>query len=378
MNEQVGVSSHPSASAATARQSHQVLLVVGGLDAAGNALNSVELFDPTVGWKPMNGLFYARANHTATLLPDGSAVILAGGVPTPNFVQATTVETYDTRNGNAYSVGRLAHPRSGHAAALVFGNFVMVTGGSGYEGGFLSSCELYNPQTFVWSQTGSLGVPRLMHTATRLKLENVLVVGGFGPGAEDSAELYTEATSSWMPSAPPKFSRVLHTATLLPDGTVLVVGGIDTQTGKGRTQCEIFDPATGSWREVSSLKGPRFSHTATYLDDGSGSVLVVGGASGTNQALNTAELYQPPPTDTWTPVHPMLFTRAGHTTTFYEGHAMVVGGGGYGTSEIYYLEGDHWEFNGTLNTPRGYHTTNLINEPPNPWAQFAGANRIRS
>jgi hypothetical protein len=51
----------------------ETLLVAGGLDANGNALSSLELFDPSIeDWRSLGDqLFYPRVNHTATLVLDG-------------------------------------------------------------------------------------------------------------------------------------------------------------------------------------------------------------------------------------------------------------------------------------------------------------------
>jgi hypothetical protein len=341
------------------------ILVVGGLDCAHNLLTSLEVFDASapIPWRQLDGPI-ARKGHTATLLPDGSNVIIAGGVISPNVVVATTVERYDVTSGATYSVGRLGQPRVNHAAALVYRDFVLVIGGSNS-----ASCELYNPQTSVWSATGSLNIARELHTATRLQLENVLVVGGTGPtgGWMDSAEVYVEATGSWTQVKSPRFSRLGHSATLLPDGTVLVAGGVDPANLMGRNQCEIFDPVAGSWTDAASLKGARAWHTATSLSDGS--VLVVGGVDGPNHALNTAEIYQPI-VDTWRPIASLHFARVGHTTTLYNGEALVVGGERYGTCQTYDSNNNTWNYVGVLNTHRGYHTANWINQAANPWAHM--------
>src|SRR5207249_4645464 len=41
-------------------------------------------------------------------------------------------------------------------------------GGGGYNGGYLSSAELYDPAVGTWTATGSLGVGRYFHSATLL------------------------------------------------------------------------------------------------------------------------------------------------------------------------------------------------------------------
>jgi hypothetical protein len=67
---------------------------------------------------------------------------------------------------------------------------VLVVGGVDSGGNDLTSAELYDPVTGVWSTTGSLATGRGSHTATLLPNGKVLVSGGYNAGPLASAELY--------------------------------------------------------------------------------------------------------------------------------------------------------------------------------------------
>src|SRR5262245_30568535 len=59
--------------------------------------------------------------------------------------------------------------RVGHTATLLPNGKVLVTGGGSYSFGInLATAELYDPQTHLFSPTGSMSVPRAAHTATLL------------------------------------------------------------------------------------------------------------------------------------------------------------------------------------------------------------------
>ena len=76
-----------AASLATARDSHTAtllgngqVLVAGGFESSGAALNSAELYNPAKGvWSPTGSLATGRYYHTATLLVDGQVLVVGGG-----------------------------------------------------------------------------------------------------------------------------------------------------------------------------------------------------------------------------------------------------------------------------------------------------------
>ena len=111
------------------------------------------------------------------------------------------------------------------------------------------------------------------HTATLLPNGKVLVAGGYNGGALTSAELYDPASGTWTATGSLNTARYDHTATLLPNGKVLVAGGISN--GSDLTSAELYDPASGTWTATGSLNTARYEHTATLLPNGK--VLVAGG-----------------------------------------------------------------------------------------------------
>ncbi|MBX0328149.1 hypothetical protein K2Z83_10710, partial [Oscillochloris sp. ZM17-4] len=295
------------------------VLVVGGYDGSGY-LSSAERYDPTTDrWSPTTGsLATARYRPTATLLPDGT-VLVVGGYGSSGVL--SSAERYDPATGSWSDAGSLASARYWHTATLLASGQVLVVGG--YDGsGYLSSAERYDPASGSWSDAGSLASARDSHTATLLASGQVLVVGGRdGSGTLSSAELYDPASGSWSATGSLASARYVHTATLLPDGTVLVVGGIGS-SGE-LSSAELYDPATGSWSATGSLASARYGHTATLLPDGQ--VLVVGGL-GSSGRLSSAEVYDPA-TGLWSATGSLASARYWHTATLLaSGQVLVVGG----------------------------------------------------
>jgi hypothetical protein len=225
------------------------------------------LIDPS--WVTTGSMSEARYGHTTTLLPSGE-VLVAGGTGSDGSYLGSA-ELYDPATGSWSSTGNLSKKRSDHTATLLPSGKVLVAGGNNTDG-VLSSADLYDPATGTWTPTGSLATKRWGHTATLLPSAKVLVAGGFNQGSLSSAELYDPATGSWSSTGSLATKRSGHTATLLPSGKVLVAGGFPVSLA---AFAELYDPVTGLWSATGSPSTKRSGHTATLLP--SGKVLVAGG-----------------------------------------------------------------------------------------------------
>ncbi len=306
------------------------VLVVGGSN--GDAIASVELYDPTTrSWTVTGGMAEARQDHTATLLPDGT-VLVAGGAAA-NAAMASA-EVYDPATRSWAATGSMIEARADHTATLLRDGKVLVAGGFG-----VTSAELYDPKTGTWTSTGAMIADRAYHTATLLPDGRLLVVGGFnsnrsttssGNQATASAEIYDPRTGTWTLAAPMAEPRAGHTATLLPRGQVLVAGG---SKGGGSflptASAEMYDPGAGSWTVTGSMSAALVYAAATLLPDGT--VLVAAGSSRTSNndpadPVPPAELYNPD-SGSWTTTHRMTEARTYPTATLLEDGTVLVAGG---------------------------------------------------
>ena len=130
----------------------------------------------------------------------------------------------------------------------------------------------------------------------------------------------------WVLTGKMNIARAGHTATLLADGKVLVVGGANGSPD-AIDAAELYDPPSRSWTLTGRLNLARFADTATLLADGR--VLVTGGFSH-GGFTNTAEVYDPAK-GAWTRTGNMSTVRAGHSATLLQdGRVLVAGGQGPG------------------------------------------------
>ena len=145
--------------------------------------------------------------------------------------------------------GSMTTPRYSHDSVLLRNGQVLVAGG--FDGSTccgappVTSAELYNPATGVWTVTGSMNVPRESFLLVVLANGQVLAAGGANNGNPPltSAELYNPATGRWTPTGNmPSGFECDGSATLMPNGQVLAIcfGA-----------ASLYDPSTGAWTATS-------------------------------------------------------------------------------------------------------------------------------
>jgi N-acetylneuraminic acid mutarotase len=330
---------------------------------------------------PTGSLEIARDWASATLLPDGTVLVAGGFVGDALDPDSTsTAELYDPSTGTWSSTGSMADPRATHIAILLPTNGnVLVVGGFSANRPVLS-VELYDPTTRIWSSTGSMAGPRNNFTATLLADGKVLAAGGayflavgpagtFEPIELTSAELYDPATGLWSPVADMISPRYAHAATLLIDGRVLVAGGVNFGNQYGLDTAESYDPISDSWTAIRSIMNELREtddiccHAQIALP--AGDVLAIGGFH--TDPVPSAELYHAS-TGTWSAISPMQTARlAGHTATrLNDGTVLVVGGyddfGPVRSSELYDPATTSWSITAPPETARGFHTATHLTD----------------
>src|SRR5437667_6560430 len=267
------------------------VLIAGGRDAADQPLASAEIYDPATGAYTLlaSPLPAPVWGHTATRLDDGT-VLIAGGQRGARYRRAA--QLFDPASDTFAVLTPMSTPRGRHTATLLRDGRVVVIGGTDGVGP-LASLEIYDPTTRTFSLAPSaLAVARQDHTATLLPDGRVLVAGGSNAsGALESAELYDPTAGTVSPAGPLNVPRTLASAALLLDGTVLVAGG-QTTTSEDLDSAEVYDAATNAFAWLPAAMGTaRSGHLGVQLLH-NGKVLISGGTSG-GQLVPSAEVYDP-------------------------------------------------------------------------------------
>ena len=126
---------------ATLLQNGEVLVVGGQTFPIGQygfppSLSSAELYNPATGtWTYTGAMSTPRASFTAALLQNGQVLVAGGQIGHDSTYatadMATTSEVYDPTSGTWTSGGVMTSARSDHAASLLPNGSVLVVGGCG-------------------------------------------------------------------------------------------------------------------------------------------------------------------------------------------------------------------------------------------------------
>jgi large repetitive protein len=375
---------------AATRLTNGQVLFVGGY--SGNFFDepiaTTEIYDPTsetFSAGPLMGAY--RDALAVTTIPSTGQVLISGGEA--NFAGSSAAEAWDPTQQQFVTTGPMTLDRSFHSATLLQNGNVLIAGGvtaiesGGPTGGsIVSSAELFNPGTGVFTSTagfcfepssspvakGCMNSDRAGHTATLLGSGKVLLAGGFdGTQALKTAEVYDPSSDTFTATSSDMTSeRVGDTATLLTNGTVLLAGGQPGSLTSGPflplSSAELYSPATGKFSKTGSMTSAREEPTATLLRNGE--VLMTGGVNAAGTILKTAELYNPAK-GTFAATGSMTDARAGHSATLLgNGNVLIAGGfdakGLVATAEIYNSTTGKFSATGAMTDARAGHAAGLM------------------
>jgi hypothetical protein len=274
------------------------VLIAGGYDNTGAAISFADLYHPITSDIITVSLTLARYRHTSTIM-SSSQLVLIGGYTTGNMI-VNSSDMIDTGSNSLFESGTstMNEPHIYQTVTLL-GNtsdLALIAGGYSPITGYLSSAYLYHGSSNSFISLGSgaiLSPARGSHTATYLPspIDKVLIVGGTGNSIYGTMFLFDVAslTFTTLPNTL-IYPRHLHTSILLHNGKVLIVGGYN---GTPLRTCELIDPSNNyTVTSAANLTTNRYYHSTTLIpDSNNGTVLVCGGYTSSNVAINSCELY---------------------------------------------------------------------------------------
>lgn len=289
------------------------VLLTGGAFKIWDTTPSVDMFDPADdSLKPVAPMAQKRFSHVAVTLADGR-VLVAGGRTTNSAatgVMLKSAEIYDPVTDTWAATGNMNVARRSHTAALLRNGKVLIAGGANgvtTAAAPMASAELFDPATGLFTLIGSMGTPRLGHSATQLADGRVLITGGSDQTGTShptaAAEIFDPATNAFSSVGLSNFPHIAQGPALLRDGRVLMPGSyynpLGTIFGGGTMSdfSEVFNPASNTFSVVAPMFKKRIDIGGQLLLDGT--VLVAGGVAtnvGTGKLTvfhSSAEVYDP-------------------------------------------------------------------------------------
>jgi hypothetical protein len=169
-------------------------------------------------------------------------------------------------------------------------------------------------------------------------------------------------TQTFSPTGKLNTGRNGHRAIALESGTVLIAGGYDFNEN-ALASAELYDPLTGTFSPTGSLNVARRNFGITLLDDGT--VLVTGGYDANFNALASAEIFDPA-TGAFTSIGSLNIARADATATRLNDGTVLISGGfdtsnnALSSAEIYVPSTGTFAVTGSLNAARGFATATAL------------------
>jgi len=267
------------------------LFVAGGHIASDRGIPDITIFSPGAEeWKPSTPMRRGRWYPTATMLANGSVVIMAGRDEASTEVAEP--EVWSSSGVRLLSGASLVLP--------YYPRTFLAPDGRIYYAGEQQRTRFLNPAgsgSWISSTSRKYG-NRTYGAAVMYEDGKILYVGG--GRTTNTAEIVdlNAATPTWQWTGSMAFARRNLNATVLPTGEVLVTGGSSALAFNDVTQAirtaEIWNPATGVWRTVASNAVSRTYHSTTLLLP-DGRVLHTGSGEGSGMPdERNAEIYSPP------------------------------------------------------------------------------------
>jgi N-acetylneuraminic acid mutarotase len=248
---------------------------VGGFNAAGAPVATVEVYDPsTDSWTQRASL--PAPLHHVNVAAVGDRLYVVGALSGGNFTALGTTLTYDPAADRWTALTPMpSGTERGASGVAVVGARIYVAGG--LRGSSVAEMSAYDTASDAWEPLPSMTVTR-DHLAAASKDGRVYAISGRDNGSLRAAlEVFDPGTSTWSTAASILTARGGCAAAEL-SGRLVVMGGEgnDSDPNGIFRQTEAYDPATDRWMTLSPMRTGRHGIGAAVVN---GAIYVPGGAT---------------------------------------------------------------------------------------------------
>ena len=238
-------------------------------------------------------------------------------------------------------------------AVAALGNKIVVVGGFGPGAEAVATVEVYDVPTDRWEERAPYPVP-VHHAAAAVVGNRLFVVGGYtgsrlGWTRLASVYEYDAPRNAWVQRASMLTPRGALAAATVGDRLHAVGGDADGVTGAH----EVYDPRTDRWTPAATMPTARDHLAAVAVGN---RVWAIGGrTSFFGTQYGNVEIYDPA-TDSWRVGQPLPAGRGGLAAAAIGDRVYVFGGEAplriFNANEMYEAAGNRWIAKAAMPTPR--------------------------
>ena len=214
-------------------------------------LPTVEMYDPvTDTWTQKADMPTPR--KTKTCVVDGKIYAIGGSgfdLTSNNHWQLATVEVYDPTTDAWAKAKSMNHTRYDAALSVVNGE-IYAMGGTGWpliedqSNSYLSSVEVFNPETNRWQERTEMIAPKAGHAASVID-GKIYVTGGYLWKDKEfkhlsTIEIYDPTTDRWTQEPDMLMGKSGHASEVI-DGQIYIFGGNSDVAQGPLTSVEVYD-----------------------------------------------------------------------------------------------------------------------------------------
>ncbi len=230
--------------------------VVGGFDGSGQAVATVEAYDPgTDHWTQRASL--PSPLHHVNVAAVGGKLFVVGGLTGSSFTATGTTLVYDPAADSWTPLSSMpSGTERGASGVAVLDGRIVVAGG--LRGVSVTDASIFDPQTNAWSPLQPLAVAR-DHLAAATVDGRVYAVSGRDNGMLRAALEVLDATNgTWSRRADIPTARGGCAGAEL-SGRLVVLGGEGNDADPAGIfhQTESYDPGTDRWRTDTPMRTGR-------------------------------------------------------------------------------------------------------------------------
>jgi len=204
--------------------------------------------------------------------------LIASGIVAINPVLAPTTneDSWTTKTA-------MPTARSGLGVAAVNGKIYAIGGLN--EGGYLATCEEYDPATNSWVTQEPMPTPR-SHLAVAVVENKIYAIGGLtgDDTPTEVNEVYNPTTDMWENKTSIPTPRWLLQANVV-NAKIHLIGGLG-----GRQVNEVYDPATDTWTKKTPPPTSIDDYASVVVDN---KIYLIGGHEGYGSYSNQVQIYDP-------------------------------------------------------------------------------------